>query len=75
MFTSSISAGIAVANDTDNTSTWVNATIGIGTGILTIVASPAVITGAAVVGIVWGVSQLVAGDEINSFIDRNYGYR
>ncbi len=55
--------------------TWVGATVGIGTGILTLVAAPAVIVGAAVVGGVWGINQLVAGYEINDWIDYNFGYR
>ena len=72
--TSSATAGIAVYNGTHNTSTWVNAGIGIGTGILTIVAAPEVVAVAAIGGIVWGISQLVAGDKINDAIDDNFGY-
>lgn len=44
-------------------------------GILTFVAAPVVVTGAAIVGTAWGVGQLVAGDEINGWIDNNFGYR
>ena len=75
MATSVVSTGIAVANGTDNTSTWTNAAIGIGGGVLTIVGAPAVVTGAAIVGVVWGVGQLLYGDEINGWIDNNFGYR
>jgi len=64
-----------VANGTDNTSTWTNAAIGIGGGVLTIVGAPVVVTGAAIVGVVWGVGQLFYGDEINGWIDNNFGYR
>ncbi len=39
----------AVANGTDNTSTWTNAAIGIGGGVLTIVRAPVFVTGAAIV--------------------------
>jgi hypothetical protein len=52
-----------------------NAAIGIGGGVLTIFAVPAVVTGAAVVGVVWGVGQLFYSDEINGWIDNNFGYR
>ena len=55
--------------------TWGGATVGIGTGILTLVAAPAVIVGAAVVGGVWCINQLVAVYEINDWIDYNFGYR
>ncbi|NLB63684.1 MAG: hypothetical protein GX801_06200 [Fibrobacter sp.] len=65
----------AVTNGTDNTSTWTNAAIGIGGGVLTIFAAPAVVTGAAVVGVVWGAGQLFYGNEINGWIDNNFGYR
>ena len=65
----------AVTNGTDNTSTWTNAAISIGGGVLTIFAAPAVVTGAAVVGVVWGVGHLFYGDEINGWIDNNFGYR
>jgi hypothetical protein len=75
MATSVVSTSIAVANGTDNTSTWTNAAIGIGGGVLTIVGAPVVVTGAAIVGVVWGVGQLFYGDEINGWIDNNFGYR
>ncbi|NLN25958.1 MAG: hypothetical protein GX163_10015 [Bacteroidetes bacterium] len=65
----------AVANGTDNTSTWTNVAIGIGGGVLTIVGAPVVVTGAAIVGVVWGVGQLFYGDEINGWLDNNFGYR
>jgi hypothetical protein len=69
------SVGVNLYNGTDNTSVWVGATIGIGTGILTVFAAPVVVTGAAIVATVWAVGQIVAGDEINSWIDNNFGYR
>ncbi len=65
----------AVANGTDNTSTWTNAAIGIGGGVLTIVRAPVFFTGAAIVGVVWVVGQLFYGDEINGWIDNNFGYK
>lgn len=74
LITGGISTCIFVANRTDNTSTWVNLTIGLGTGLLTIFAAPAVVTGAAIVGGIWSVSQLIGGDEINGYIDCNVGY-
>jgi hypothetical protein len=42
---------IAVANGTDNTSTWTSIAIGFGGAALTIFAAPAVVTGAAIVGV------------------------
>jgi hypothetical protein len=65
----------AVVNDTHNTSTWVGFVAGVGLGALTIVGSPVIVTGAAIAGAVWGISQLVAGDQINGWIDNNFGYR
>jgi RHS repeat-associated protein len=65
----------AFKNGTDNTSTIVGATVGIGLAALTIVGSPVIVTGAAIAGAVWGISQLVAGDQINGWIDNNFGYR
>lgn len=64
----------AFVNRTDNTSTYTNLVIGIGDGALTLFAAPAVVTGAAIVGVAWGVSQLFYGDEINGWIDRNAGF-
>jgi hypothetical protein len=70
-----ISTYNAVANGTDNTSTWVNATIGIGGAALTVLCAPAIVTVAAIGGAVWGVGQLVAGDQINGWIDDNFDYK
>lgn len=70
-----ISAGIAVNNGTDNTSTWVGLGIGVGGAILTVVGSPVIVTGAAICGAIWGINQLFYGDEINGSIDSNFGYR
>jgi hypothetical protein len=65
----------AFKDGTDNTSTIVGATVGIGLAALTIVGSPVIVTGAAIGGAIWGISQLVAGDQINGWIDSNFGYR
>lgn len=73
--TSLWSAYKAVQNGSDNTSTWVGLTVGVGGAILTVVGSPAIVTGAAIAGAVWGISQMVAGDEINGAIDDNFGYK
>ncbi|MBW8331041.1 MAG: hypothetical protein K0M40_03390 [Prolixibacteraceae bacterium] len=74
VFASGVSTYIAVSNGTDNTSTWVNLGIGVGGAALTIFCAPAVVTGVAIGGAVWGIGQLVAGDEINGWIDNNFGY-
>ncbi|WP_430934556.1 RHS repeat-associated core domain-containing protein [Saccharicrinis sp. 156] len=68
-------AGYHVANGTDNTSTWVNAganTLILGAAIL---GGPITVGIAAGAGIVYGVSYLIYGDEMDSFIDNNFGYR
>lgn len=41
---------------------------------LSIFGAPVVVTSAAIVGGVWGIGQLIAGDEINGFIDDKLGY-
>ena len=74
VFASGVSTYIAVSNGTDNTSTWVNLGIGVGGAALTIFGAPVVVTGAAIGGAVWGIGQLVVGDEINGWIDNNFGY-
>lgn len=74
LITSGVSAGIAVSNGKDNTSTWVGLGVGIGGAVLTVVGSPVIVTGAAIVGAAWGVSQLLYGDEINNAIDNTIGY-
>lgn len=74
VFASGVSTYMAVSNGTDNTSTWVNLGIGVGGAALTIFGAPVVVTGAAIGGAVWGIGQLVAGDEINGWIDNNFGY-
>lgn len=72
-------AGVEYYNDTDNTSTWVNAgvnTLILGAGIAgTIFAAPAVITGAGIAGAAYGVGYLLYGDEIDGYIDEKFGYR
>jgi hypothetical protein len=73
--TSIISAGVAIRNDTHNTSTWVGLGVGIGGAALTVIGSPVIVTGAAIIGAAWGVSQLIYGNEINGSIDSNFGYR
>ena len=70
-----ISTYNAVANGKDNTSTWVNAGIGLGGAALTVLCAPEIVTVAAIGGAVWGVGQLVAGDQINGWIDDNLGYK
>ena len=68
-------AGYQVVNGTDNTSTWVNAgvnTLIIGAAIL---GGPITVGIAAGVGIVYGVSYLVYGDEMDASINDNFGYR
>ncbi len=74
VFASGVSTYLAVSNGTDNTSTWVNLGISVGGAALTIFGAPVVVTGAAIGGAVWGIGQLVAGDEINGWIDNNFGY-
>jgi RHS repeat-associated protein len=70
--------GIALnelANGRDNTSTWVNATTNtviIGAAIL---GGPITIGVAAGAGIVYGVSYLIYGKEMDAFVDNNFGYR
>lgn len=69
------SIGYNLYNKSDNTSLWVNSVIGIGTGVASLVGAPVIVTGAVLVGTVWGIGQLVAGEKINGWIDKNYGYR
>ncbi|MBX2897716.1 MAG: hypothetical protein KF763_19905 [Cyclobacteriaceae bacterium] len=64
-----------LANDRDNTSTWVNAgvnTLIIGAAIL---GGPITVGVAAVAGIAYGVSYFMYGDEMDAAINNTFGYR
>lgn len=52
-----------------------NVGLTVGLGAATILGAPVVVTGAAITGVVWGVSQLLWGDKINDVIDEYIGYR
>jgi hypothetical protein len=68
-------AGYQVVSGTDNTSTWVNAgvnTLIIGAAILGGPVTVGIATGAA---IVYSVSYLLYGDEMDAAINENLGYR
>lgn len=64
-----------LANDRDNTSSWVNA--GVNTAIIgaAILGGPITVGIAAGFGIAYGVSYLIYGDEMDGFINDNFGYR
>ena len=72
MATATASAVVDVIDGTHNTSTWVNFGINVIGGAIVLAGGPVVVAGAV---FVWGVSQLVAGDDINGWIDDNFGYR
>jgi hypothetical protein len=73
--TTIVSTGIAVASGNDHTSTWVNAGISLGGAALTVLCAPEIVTVAAIGDAVWGVGQLVAGDQINGWINDNFDYK
>ena len=70
--TSATSALLAVYNGTENTSTWLNFGIGVGTVALTYCCGPIAAAGLVITGGIWSTAQLIWG---NKFIDDNIGYR
>ena len=73
-----ITVGSAISdhiNGTDNTSTWVNVGVNValyGAGFVVGVAAAPWVIGA---GLLYTGARLVAGDQIDHFIDSNFGFR
>ncbi len=64
-------AGYQVATGTDNTSTWVDVGVTTGVVVVGIISAPVAITA----GVIYGGVRLFWGNQIDGWVDNNWGYR